>query len=59
MTDTKNDPWLIGHFTDNELCLSGIDVIRRYLKNPKSDSGHQAAVGFTNSTNTKSLNMQK
>lgn len=43
LTSTKDDPWLLGHFTDNELPWSRI-MLERYLKLPASDSGHVAAL---------------
>lgn len=39
---TRDDPWLIGHFTDNELPWN-IKMLDRYLALPKDDPGHQAA----------------
>ena len=39
---TKDDPWLLGHFSDNELPLRG-DALDRYLKLPATEPGHQAA----------------
>lgn len=42
LTETKDDPWLLGHFTDNELPWS-LEMLERYLKLPKSDPGHIAA----------------
>ena len=42
---TKDDPWLLGHFTDNELPFRP-DALKNYLKLPKSDPGGQAARTF-------------
>lgn len=39
---TRDDPWLLGHFTDNELPWSR-KMLANYLVLPKSDPGHQAA----------------
>jgi len=39
----KDDPWLLGHFSDNELPLWRT-ALRGYLKFPASDPGHQAAL---------------
>jgi hypothetical protein len=39
---TRNDPWLVGHFSDNELPFRP-DLLELYLKLPETDSGHQAA----------------
>ncbi len=42
---TKDDPWLLGHFTDNELPLKR-EVLGNYLALPATDPGHQAALKF-------------
>ena len=39
---TKDDPYLVGHFSDNELPFRP-DLLEYYLKLPASDPGHQAA----------------
>ena len=39
----KNDPFLLGHFSDNELPWRA-DVLIRYLALPATDPGHQAAL---------------
>ncbi|MGJ8697758.1 MAG: hypothetical protein ACSHYF_15685 [Verrucomicrobiaceae bacterium] len=39
---TKDDPWLLGHFTDNELPWR-LGMLENYLKLPATDPGHQAA----------------
>ena len=39
---TKNDPWLLGHLSDNELPFRP-DGLSCYLRLPPSDPGHQAA----------------
>jgi hypothetical protein len=38
----KNDPWLLGHFSDNELPFPE-DALKNFLALPESDAGHQAA----------------
>jgi|GEM_PF-1428672 len=43
---TKNDPWLFGHFIDNELNFTEEGVVKRYLKLPVDDPCHQAAAKF-------------
>ncbi|MGN6555917.1 MAG: hypothetical protein ACTHLW_19590 [Verrucomicrobiota bacterium] len=43
----KDDPWLLGHFSDNELPLWRTSL-RGYLKFPESDPGHQAAQKWLN-----------
>jgi hypothetical protein len=39
----KDDPWLLGHFSDNELPLPE-DALEKFLALPEADPGHQAAV---------------
>jgi hypothetical protein len=39
----KDDPYLLGHFSDNELPFRE-DALKRYLALPASDHGHQAAL---------------
>lgn len=38
----KNDPWLLGHFSDNEMPYKR-DALLNYLSLPAKDPGHQAA----------------
>jgi hypothetical protein len=40
---TKDDPWLLGHFTDNELPFRP-NSLTNFLALPASDVGHQAAL---------------
>jgi hypothetical protein len=42
---TKDDPWLLGHFTDNELPLQR-KALENYLALAATDPGHQAALKF-------------
>ena len=42
---TKDDPWLLGHFTDNELPFRP-DSLTNFLALPPSDTGHKAALGW-------------
>jgi hypothetical protein len=37
MAETQNDPWLIGHFTDNELPFKSTGIIQRYLSCASED----------------------
>lgn len=39
----KDDVWLLGHFSDNELPFRP-DALKNYLALPESDAGHMAAV---------------
>lgn len=39
----KDDPWLLGHYSDNELPLWRTSL-KGFLKFPESDPGHQAAL---------------
>ena len=45
LAETKDDPWLVGHFTDNELPWR-IDMVDNYLKLPDGDPGRLAAEKF-------------
>jgi len=39
----KDDPWLLGHFSDNEMPLKRA-MLKSYLELPATDPGHQAAL---------------
>jgi len=39
---TKDDPWLLGHFSDNEMPFPR-DSLERYLKLPEGDAGRREA----------------
>jgi len=39
---TKDDPWLVGHFSDNELPFRP-NLLELYLQLPETDTGNQAA----------------
>ena len=43
LQDTKDDPWILGHFSDNELPFHEKNLINRYLELPETDPGHKAA----------------
>ena len=45
LATTKDDPWLLGHFTDNELPLKR-DALANYLSLPETDPGFRAARAF-------------
>ncbi|MDB6015926.1 MAG: hypothetical protein JWR19_415 [Pedosphaera sp.] len=42
---TKDDPWLLGHFSDNEMPFRR-DAIINYLQLPEQDAGYQAALAW-------------
>ncbi|MFW6163715.1 MAG: hypothetical protein ACODAJ_13175 [Planctomycetota bacterium] len=42
---TRDDPWLLGHFSDNELPIRP-NALTCYLKLPASDPGHGEAVAW-------------
>jgi len=42
---TKDDPWLIGHFSDNEMPFKR-EAIINYLQLPDKDPGYQAALAW-------------
>jgi len=46
MKETRDDPWLIGHFTDNELPFKSDGILNRYLSSPEQDESHIVAARF-------------
>jgi len=44
----KDDPWLLGHFSDNELPFRRT-ALRNYLELPDADPGHEAAIKWLRS----------
>jgi hypothetical protein len=42
---TRDDPWLVGHFSDNELPFPA-SLLDNYLELDTSDAGHQAALAW-------------
>lgn len=46
METTKRDPWLFGHFSDNELPLHEEGIVEQYLDHPHDDPNHKAAASF-------------
>lgn len=44
LVESRNDPWLLGHFADNELPLKENEIIERYLALPDKDPGYLFAV---------------
>ena len=47
LDETRDDPWLVGHFSDNELPFRP-NLLNLYLELPETDSGHQAAREWLN-----------
>ena len=45
LAETKDDPWLLGHFSDNELPFRP-NALENYLALPATDPGQEAAVRF-------------
>ena len=43
---TNDDPWLFGHFSDNELPFREKGIVELYLSHPKDDPNHLAAHKF-------------
>ena len=50
LTASKDDPWLLGHFTDNELPWN-LQMLDRYLSLPKDDHGYLAATAWLQARN--------
>ena len=48
LSDFKNDPWLLGYFSDNEMPFPR-HALTNFLALPPDDSGHQAALKFLQS----------
>lgn len=46
MAETKDDPWLIGHFSDNELPFKSPGILERYLSDDAGPESRAAAQGF-------------
>ena len=45
LAGAKDDPWLLGHFSDNEMPFKR-DAVINYLQLPEKDPGHQAALAW-------------
>lgn len=58
LRDTKDDPWLLGHFTDNELPWK-IGMLENYLKLPNDDPGHRAATQWLARRHGPDLKLKK
>lgn len=57
LAETKNDPWLLGHFSDNELPLWR-SSLRNYLELPDTDHGHIAAKKWLRRKHGKKANSE-
>lgn len=53
----RQDPWLIGYFSDNELPFRP-DALDKYLSLPESDSGHRAAVAWMQDNKVKESDLK-
>jgi len=49
---TREDPWLLGHFSDNELPFREKGIVELYLSHPKDDPNHLAAQKFLKDRNS-------
>ncbi|MDF7822648.1 hypothetical protein P4B35_01380 [Pontiellaceae bacterium B12227] len=58
MAEYKDDPYLLGHFFDNELPLKP-RMLERYLTLPEDDHGHKAAREFIESRFGKGTSVKK
>jgi hypothetical protein len=54
----KNDPWLLGYFSDNEMPLYR-RVLKNYLKLPPQDSGYQAALTWLQARHGSGVTLKK
>ena len=54
LAETRDDPWLLGHFTDNELPWSR-KMLERYLTLPEKDPGHIAAKKWLKERSVKNI----
>ncbi len=45
LSELKDDPYLLGHFSDNEMPLK-LEMLDRYLELDKSEEGYQATVAW-------------
>ncbi len=57
-TKIKNDPYLLGHFSDNELPFRP-DALSKYLKLPETDASHQAALQWMEENRVKKGQIDK
>jgi hypothetical protein len=57
LSAAKNDPWLLGHFSDNELPWRA-EALKNYLALPSSDPGYQAALAWLRARHGASATVQ-
>jgi len=57
LADTKDDPWLIGYFSDNELPFKR-EALKNYLALPSADPGRKAAESFLRARHGKNAPME-
>jgi hypothetical protein len=57
LAKTKDDPWLLGHFSDNEMPFKR-EAIINYLELPESDPGYQASRQWLESRHGKSATIK-
>ena len=50
----QQDPWIIGHFSDNELPWSR-KMLENYLSLPSSDAGHRTAINWLENRHDSSI----
>lgn len=52
LSHLKNDPWLIGHFSDNEIPFRP-DALSKYLSLPREDAGYRGAWAWVRENKVK------
>jgi hypothetical protein len=50
---TRDDPWLLGHFSDNELPFQEKGIVSKYLNHPPDDPNHLEAKRFMENRNNR------
>ncbi|KAL7570159.1 hypothetical protein ACA910_019997 [Epithemia clementina (nom. ined.)] len=59
LVETCNDPWLLGHFSDDEMPFKENDIVNRYLGLPDTDPGHQAALRWLSQRKKKTQDISE
>jgi hypothetical protein len=57
VSELADDPWLLGHFSDNELPFRP-DALNNYLSLPERDAGHRAAVDWMRDNRVKKSDLK-